>query len=129
MSQIFDTKTDYRFRYAEIVRSKGREWEQFARALDEFGDISRKSGIPIALILFPPMREVPEVTPVVHQAVSEYARQVGLIVIDLISAFSGLDASERVVSEIDTHPSPAAHQIAAQRIYEGLQKGRLIPCS
>jgi lysophospholipase L1-like esterase len=116
------SRSDLLQRFAAVVQNDQRGWRDCAAALDRFGQLSRETGVPIILVLFPHMGKPHPATKVVHAAVSERAGKAGLQVVDLDGAFSELPPDEQVVSSIDHHPSEKVHSLAAVRLLREVER-------
>jgi lysophospholipase L1-like esterase len=83
-----------------------------------------EAGGRYVLIRFPCLRWMSRVRDYplegVHHRSAELAAQLSLPYLDLWETFRGRNAEEMCLSSVDDHPTPAAHQIAAQAICDYL---------
>jgi hypothetical protein len=117
---------DWSSRYVERVAHGTPAWRACASALDELGGVSRSTGVPIAIVLFPHPGLPVDLGVSVYRAVAERSRKAGLHVIDLTHAFEAIAPADQIVSEIDHHPSGAVHSAAAVEIVKALSRRGLL---
>ncbi len=107
----------------EQIRNDGDGWRAFETAVKQFASLQDKRGVPVRFVLYPHpgldssfMREI-------HECVAAKIREFDLTVVDLLDVFDELEASDQIVSEMDHHPSPAMHRIAAASVWQALAGG------
>ncbi len=108
-------------------------YAQFRQALRQMGDQARARNTPLVFVLFPVL--VPgdwsatsyPLQPL-YERVAADARSAGLRVLDLTSAFAaqGGDWKRWWAVPYDSHPSSAAHAVAARAIREYLDHEGLL---
>jgi GDSL-like Lipase/Acylhydrolase family len=118
---------DHIERLATVVAEEGLGWRQCTSALAEIGVLSRETGVPVTLVIFPmPGRRVDHSVTTITEAVTTQAHRAGLHVLDLSEAFASIPVRDQIVSEIDHHPGPAVHRVAAGRIVDFLRSTELL---
>ncbi|MBN1342585.1 MAG: SGNH/GDSL hydrolase family protein [Phycisphaerae bacterium] len=125
-SALRGSSADWSSTYVKLVVNNTSAWQACARALDGLGEVSRSTGIPVVVILFPHPGAPPGTGKIVYEAVAERSRLAGLPVIDLTRAFGEIDPADQVVSKIDHHPSARVHQRAAVEIASALSQADLL---
>ncbi len=117
---------------ADTMESRYKEhfvgWKTVKGYLLNFGYFSYKTGIPVVLVIFPQVSDFDNYPyRSIHRQVVEAARSGGLThVVDLLSSFNGRNPRKLRVSPVDGHPNRVAHRIAAEAIFNYLEKERLL---
>ncbi len=105
---------------AQQIHESGPGWMSLCEAIERFATLSQKEDLPIYVVLYPhPGLQLPRMREI-HDSVRQRAESAGLPTIDLIDLGTTLSQSERIVGEMDHHPSGTMHRLAAQRIAEAL---------
>lgn len=100
-------------------------WHDFTAGLDRLAALSRKRNVPVVVFMhttlfylnvFHPFQEV-------YAKIEKAAAERGLPVIQSFPAFRAAHRSPESlwVSRVDFHPNPAAHEILARSLIEGLR--------
>lgn len=97
---------------------EGQDWDASRHALKEAAELLRGRGIPLVLVLFPELWDLTDSHPfaAVYATVEQYARKLGIPVLNLFDTFRGQDARTLWVHAGDHHPNPRAHRMAADAI-------------
>lgn len=97
---------------------EGQDWEASRHALREAAELLRRRGIPFVLVLFPELWDLTDSHPflAVYETVEQYARKLGIPVLNLFEEFSGQDVRTLWVHPGDHHPNARAHRLAADAI-------------
>jgi hypothetical protein len=98
-----------------------RVWPEHQRDLDAFSGWARERGIPLIVVAFPNMREIPRSAPITAK-VAAYLRSRGATVIDLSPILVGRDPFSLVVNGQDAHASVALHAEIGELIYAEVKK-------
>jgi len=119
-------------RFAELYRQDARGWQQARAALTEMADSAALRDIPALLILFPylvPGSWTSETHPLskVHEQVANYARDAGYVVLDLTDELKHKPGEDWWATPYDSHPSAAAHAVAAQAVARVIRERRMLP--
>lgn len=114
--------------FLENPGDKKVDWGASRQALARAAEISKETGIPVAVVIFPEIHDLDDSYPfrAVHEYVAETCRSVGLPVLDLFEAFRGRKDSELWVHPADHHPNEIGHAIAAEAIERFLQAEGLL---
>jgi hypothetical protein len=111
---------------ARAADANGPDARRDAALLHEFVDLARRSGAGVAMVLFPdPGQDLGPAYPFafLHERVLEVCRQEAIPCLDLRRDFAAVkDRRSLWVSPFDHHPSARAHEVAALRILEQLQR-------
>ena len=106
-------------------------WNHFSEALQNFKEITGKENVKFGAVLFPLFY-----TPIddrypfldLHERIDGQLTQLAIPFLDLKERFRGLNPDRlQVKPGEDTHPNEIAHRIAAEAIYEWMEKGAFIP--
>jgi len=113
--------------YYQMLYDPGRSgWARTRQALALFEKLSRQQEIPMLLVIFPIFDSDLDHRYAyhnLHARVAEAATKTGLKVLDLLPSYEGIDGRDlAVVPYSDAHPSPLAHRIAAETIYQSLDQ-------
>ncbi len=102
-------------RYYHLPDSK--TWQDALETFERIGQLSRDNDIPVILVIFPiaplhswdnyPFEDM-------HQQVAEAGRQHGFIIVDLLGVYRQYPPMSIRRDEVDNHPSPFGHQLAAE---------------
>ena len=115
--------------YYEYLHREPRAWRTVVTAFDQIGELSRKSGVPVLLVVFPGGQPVPwEEYPYreLHDKVIAQGRKAGLFTLDLLPAFAEESPMDTRVSADDDHPSIRGHKITARAIQARLRQGDIL---
>lgn len=117
--------------YEALYREDYPGWKKTQGAMLELARISRESGVPIVVMIFPLFSwDLDESYPhhAIHQKLHRALDAAGVPYLDLLPKFKGLE--HRVLEAIpwkDPHPSDVAHRIAAEQLFRYLQARKLLP--
>jgi hypothetical protein len=98
-----------------------RVWPEHQRDLDAFAGWARDRGIPLVVVVFPHLRDIPRSAPVTAK-VAAYLRSRGATVIDLAPILAGRDPLSLVVNGQDPHASVALHAEIGELISAEVKK-------
>ncbi len=105
-------------------------WRLASHEIEATRKLAEEGGAAYALVRFPRLREVDSIEDYslaeVHRRTAELAERLDILYLDLLEAFRGKSPSEMCLLSYDDHPSPAAHDIAAEAITSFLLR-KLIP--
>ena len=96
-------------------------WNPQQQALQQYVDWIKGQNMRLIVLVWPNLGMVDASTPAT-QKVSNFFADQGVEVIDLTDTLRGKSPSELGVNRFDTHPSIEANQIAADLLYQTLQK-------
>ncbi len=100
--------------------AQDRTWRIASHEIQQTKRLVEEGGAVYALVRFPWLRKVHlrEDYPIeaTHRRTAAVAERLGVPYLDLLEAFRGQPAEEMCLLPYDDHPSPAAHQIAAEAI-------------
>ena len=106
-------------------------WNHFSNALQSFKEITTKENVKFGAVLFPLFyTPIDERYPFLdlHQKIDAELEKNAISYLDLKERFRGLNPERlQVKPGEDTHPNEIAHRIAAEAIYQWLEKGAFIP--
>ncbi len=107
---------DY-FRGGQSPEERARAWAKFKKDVRACKDAAEESGATYALVLFPWLVRLDGYDlGDVHDAMREFAMELGTPYLDLLEVFGGRDAKTLRVSLVNEHPNALGHRIAAERI-------------
>ena len=117
--------------YRALYRPGYSGWKKTREALAELGELSRSSGVPVVLMVFPlyswgldesyPFRAI-------HGRLRKAAQETGLRHLDLFPAHGGYEPVRvEALPGIDAHPNEIGHRIAAEALWKFLVTERLLP--
>ena len=115
--------------YYQYLHREPRAWRTVMAAFQDIGRLSRESGVPILLVVFPGGVPVPwENYPYrdLHEKVIDEGKRAGFYTLDLLPAFAGEPPMDTRVSESDDHPSIRGHKITARAIQVRLRRGDIL---
>ena len=113
---------DY-FRGGRDSAERATAWATFRRDVAACKSAVEETGAVYALVLFPWLVRLDDnVLPDVHDAMREFASQLGVPYLDLLEVFAGRDAESLRVSPANDHPNAPAHRLAAERIARFLRE-------
>lgn len=117
-------------RYYENIYSPRRSLTEAVEALRAFSRAAEARGIPALLVILPvfdsPLEQYHYRE--IHRRVASLATDAGWSVLDLLSAYEGLDARQLVVEPFtNPHPSPKGHRVAAAAIHRYILESGWIP--
>ncbi|MEK6984229.1 MAG: SGNH/GDSL hydrolase family protein [Nanoarchaeota archaeon] len=93
----------------------------------EFKKISRENNSTLVIAIFPFIHQLDKYPfAEQHKVISQMANENGIIIIDLLPYFKGINEKKLVVSKFDNHPNELGHRIAAEAIYEKLINLKLV---
>jgi lysophospholipase L1-like esterase len=104
--------------YHRYLHAHPRKWRSVADGFAEISGLAREKGVHALVVIFPEtlVRWSPYLYEDLHHLVGETARLKGLHVLDLYDTFSAFPVADLALSPNDHHPSPLAHELAAQAI-------------
>jgi hypothetical protein len=121
--QIFPDPEEQGWRQDILDRLKGKydEMEKgyMRRCFSEMGDFSRKHGIPIVVANL-------EVEPTELEFLEYITTGNGLLFINTSSSFRWENRGDYYISSLDDHPNAEANKIFAERIYDYLNRAKLL---
>ena len=104
---------------------------RFQSALKEMNRLSKEYKVPLYAAVFPffshPFNDhYPFIE--VHQKINEELANIGITSVDLLASYKDIPPDRLQISPgDDAHPNEIAYRIAADNIYSGLLKNKLIP--
>jgi hypothetical protein len=105
----FGPRPDWRHYYRNLYRDDAPGWQATQKALGEFGQIAKATGIKIIVFHLPELREF---KPYAFQDVTDKVRKVveaaGLPFVDLLPTVENMDPSSLWVTVPDPHPNSKA---------------------
>jgi len=110
---------DYRQYYRGLYQKDRPGWVAERQAWHDLGALSRETGIPVVVYLFPELHDVSATYPFldVHAKLERLGADAGLPVIDLLPRFAGIARADSLwVSPADAHPNARANAIFASSI-------------
>jgi lysophospholipase L1-like esterase len=101
-------------------------WKWMNQALQELAGVGRFTGIPIVMAIYPDMVSL-SAYPFVsaHQKVKAKAESYGIATLDMLPYFQGRNERDLIATPFDAHPNAKAQAIAAQAIFEFLNRNGL----
>ena len=116
-------------RYIEKLYLPGSRYRRvFEENLRRFAQFRERTGIPIRFVIWPHLGFSPnESYPFrsIHEDLTRRLQSLGFPVLDLLRVFAGMDPRRlQAVPEYDPHPSEIAHRLAAEALFEWLNKTR-----
>ncbi len=118
-------------RYIARLHDSGPTWEAVATGLDDLGAMSRKTGVPIVVAVFPLMQRLePYTLEPVHAKLAKEIEERGLEAFDLTPVFVAASADPRWRNSFKrdkVHPRSTGHGIAAVALFEWLVDHALVP--
>ncbi len=111
--------------YYRYLHNHPESWKSVTSAFAKLGQWSSQNRVPVLLVIFPDLgatsgNNYPYLD--LHRKVKKAARQQGFLVLDLYPHFKRFPQNELVLKKDNFHPSRKAHELAARRIYEKLEK-------
>ncbi len=110
-------------------QQRERAWRIADHQIRAIRDLVVARGGAYVLVRFPCLRWVDGGKPYpleeTHDKTAKLAEQLGVPYLDLLETFRGRDPAEMCLSTSDDHPTPAAHQIAAEAIADFLVRAVL----
>jgi hypothetical protein len=91
--------------------------------VEEFGEISRESGIPIVMVR---LEFDPRAPTAMEQALERRVRQQGMYYVDTRSRFEGTNPRDFWIFEFDPHPNAQAHAVFAGALHDFLRRHDLL---
>lgn len=104
-------------------------WSRVRSALRRLSELGERDGFEVVLALYPLLWDPLHPYPLgdVHGTVADFARGLGLRVVDLTPAFAGEQAPALWVHPADHHPNARAQAIAAHALGSFLRDEKLVP--
>jgi lysophospholipase L1-like esterase len=99
------------------------DWLRVQSALLEMKELGEKRGFEVVVLIIPAMANcVEESYPLkeYHEAVAAFSKANGILHLDLLPKFWGIDARKFWVSPSDGHPNAEAHRLMAETLTEFL---------
>ena len=109
---------------------KRTNWKVFHDSLGRIHAICERAHVPLAGVVFPLLGTTLDDYPFegVHRKIIDALGELKFIPFDLLPAFRGMQADRlQVLPGDDRHPNEIAHRIAAEAIYDFLEKSELVP--
>lgn len=103
-------------------------WKEQEATLQEMIDWSKTHDAQMVLLLWPHIAAVQDSQPAT-QRVSEFFASQGALVVDMSTVLADKNPRDMTLNRFDTHPSIAAHELAAQQLYEAIEKAESVPAS
>jgi len=115
--------------YRRSFEPDSRGWIAVQGALDEAAQLAEQEGFELALMIFPVLWNLSSGYPFadVHMTVASYARERGIVVLDLLPEFSEFKGPELWVHPTNQHPNEKAHAIAGQALFRFLAQNNMLP--
>ena len=115
--------------YYSRVHTDAENWGYVVRAFEKIGALCRARDIPAAVAIFPVIYRLDDYSwEQIHKKVADAAEKEGLMILDLLPVFRGLDEKEIRLGWGDyVHPNRHGHQVAGDAILQFFQEGCLIP--
>jgi lysophospholipase L1-like esterase len=121
-----------RFDYVSRAHCDADGWARITAAFRTLGELSRRHGFHVLLVVFPLMENGPDAsfaaykwTGIHRQVIDESARH-GFSTLDLLPAFARWRPAALKISPNDrVHPNPLGHRIAADALYRQLVDMRI----
>ncbi len=111
--------------YYRYLHNDPGSWRSVERSFEKLGEWSTQHKVPLLLVIFPAL-DVPDwpLYPYsdLHSKVAESARRQGFVTADLYRDFKKYTKEELTLSADNFHPSAKAHEVAAQRLAEEIEK-------
>lgn len=102
---------------------QGESGKHFFEAMDQLVDLSQKAKVPVTVVLLPDFRKLHNYPfAEEHALVVNYFKSKGINVIDTVEAFDPLQEKKYWVAHDDPHPNNEAHEIIAQKIFQGFKR-------
>lgn len=103
-------------------------WIENQRALRDFGELSRTTGIPVGFIIWPALHYLDENHPYkpLYAKIEEVLRKAGVSHLNLLPFFLSQPPESLWVSKFDTHPNARAYAIAAEATRDFIQRENLL---
>ncbi|MCB1035605.1 MAG: SGNH/GDSL hydrolase family protein [Acidobacteria bacterium] len=115
--------------YHELYEREG--WRQAQGAMDRLQSFAREEGAPVVAVVFPIFDQQLDGGyryADLHRKVGEALAKRGFRVVDLLSAYRGVDAHRLAVEPFtDPHPNELGHRIASQVLAQYLLDEGLVP--
>lgn len=95
-------------------------WARQAQLLFEITLWCRDHDARLIVLLWPHITQIEDSQPAVQRVAAFFAEQ-GVQVVNMTNILRGQDSRAMIVNRFDTHPSAAAHELAAQALYEAIR--------
>ncbi len=121
MKASLDSKSNYIDFYKNTFQ--GESGKTFFQAMDQLVQLSQTTKIPLTVVLLPDFRKLHNYPfAEEHKLVVNYFRSKGINVIDTVEAFDPQKEKAYWVAHDDPHPNNVAHEIIAQKIFQGFNR-------
>jgi hypothetical protein len=109
--------------YQQMHRPGDERFGAVRSALARFAGLCAEHDVQPMLVIHPVLISLDERYPFAeaHAAVKEAAEAQGIVVVDLLESFKGLDPSALWVHPTDQHPNAEAHRIAGKALRKALK--------
>lgn len=110
--------------YVDFYKStfQGESGARFIKTMDQLVELSQSQHIPLTVVLLPDFRRLQNYPfAQEHLLVVNYFKSKGINVIDTVEAFDPQKEKEYWVAHDDPHPNDGAHEIIAQKIFQGFK--------
>ena len=116
-------KTIEYFSGGETAEQRKKSWDEFEKYVTLTRGAVEDVGGEYLLVIFPwlyqlddyPLRHV-------HARIQTFARALDVPMLDLLDTFEGMNGAALRVDEVDSHPNPAAHRIAADALRDFIEE-------
>ncbi len=104
-------------------------WDLCRKSLKGIAAIANDQNVPVMLVIFPLLYDLDDTYPFrrEHALIARTGRESGMIVLDLLPEFMGLEPSALWVKPTDSHPNASGHLITAEAIYKAMLSDALVP--
>jgi len=111
--------------YYRYLHKDPRSWQSVERSFEKLGEWSTQHKVPMLLVVFPAL-DVPDWPEYpyadLHSKVMDTATRKGFVTADLYRDFKKYNKEELTLSADNFHPSAKAHEVAARRLAEEIEK-------
>ena len=127
-SRMLNIRDRFKGDYFTNVHKDKNLWKNIVVSFTEIKDISNKNGIGVIIVIFPVFYGDfnKYQWSWIHEKVKSEAEENGFFVLDLLETYKNYNLKELKITKKDIlHPNKQGHRIAAEEIYEFLNKNNL----
>ncbi len=101
-------------------------WQVYQGELLQFYQLTRDKNIHLVVVVFPELLAVEQSRPITSR-VSNVYREQGVPVLDVTDLVAGMNSTDLVVNNVDSHPNEFVHHLVAEKLYQLLLDNQLAP--
>ena len=124
------THSAYRDYFYELFENP-KSWNIFEESFNKIKKSCDEKNIKLVAVLFPLFGTAigdDYVFKDLHTKLSKFMTEKGVLHLDLLESYRGIPVDRiQVIPGEDRHPNEIAHRIAAEKIYDWLERERLVP--